>query len=159
MKIAIIYASKYGAIREAVSLMGESIRDDISVEVFDLSENARISPEDYDLILLDSSVYAGKIRPEMKEFCTKNKEKLQEKPVAFFLCSAFNKNEEDLKNNFDPQLLARSLGYANFGYLIQPQKLSLGEKLIVKMIPKKELRMPQLLPQEINAFIQKLGLS
>lgn len=87
MKEILLYASKYGAAKE----LAKRIEKGTQVKAVDIKE-FHGSIEDYDKIIIGSSVYAGMMRKEIKTFIKEHEEQLNNKRVYVYL-SALNKND------------------------------------------------------------------
>lgn len=83
MKIAIIYATKYGCTKKCVEILKSYLQSD--VKVFS-AKNSKIDVSQYDTILIGGSVYMGKIQKEITRFCKHNLKQLLKKRVGLFVC-------------------------------------------------------------------------
>jgi menaquinone-dependent protoporphyrinogen IX oxidase len=82
MKIAIIYCSKYGTTEKVCHAICKMVGKANEVDLFDLKNQKKLDVHEYDAIVLGSSVYAGKPRKQMVEFCKNNEEQLLSKRAA-----------------------------------------------------------------------------
>lgn len=140
-RVLVAYATKYGATAEIAQAIGETLRNagmTVDVEDVDQADAATI----YDAVVLGSAVYAGHWRKEAVEYLDVQKAALADRPVWLF--SSGPTAEGDPVEAMDgwrfpegQQPLADQIGprdIAVFGGCIDPDKLNLGEKLILKAV-------------------------
>lgn len=136
MKALVLYGSKYGCTRECAYLLGEQLG---GADVVDICREASISLDDYDTVLIGSSVYAGRISKAVAKFCATHLNILKQKQIGLFICCAQpDKAMEQLVNGFPSELVesARAKGY--FGHQPDIAKLNLLERLIVRAVGKRK---------------------
>lgn len=134
MKSVIVFATKYGSAEECALILKGKMKGDVTVSnclnVRNLSE--------YDNIIIGSSLYAGKIRPEMKIFCADNASKLKQKNIGIYICG-FQKDSNDLtqlETAFPKELTAVAKSKQYFGGSVNFEKMGFFEKIIMKNITK-----------------------
>ncbi len=93
MKILIAYASKNGTTAECANQL-QALLKGLSVTVCDLSAETP-SLDDFDIVVLGSSVRFGKLLPPMRRFLKEQKEALLKKNVGIFLCCGLAHEYED----------------------------------------------------------------
>jgi menaquinone-dependent protoporphyrinogen IX oxidase len=89
MKGLIVYKGKYGATRQYAEWLAEELR--VPVEPADTVTAARLS--DYDVILIGTSVYIGKLK--IAAWIKENQSLLENKKIIFFLVSATKPTEKE----------------------------------------------------------------
>ncbi|MFP4456904.1 MAG: flavodoxin domain-containing protein [Clostridia bacterium] len=148
MNKIIVYASKYGFTGECSEYLSKLIEN---VEVVKLDKKQLdISP--YETVILGTSIYAGQIRPEMKEFIENNKSLLEEKELGIFICGADGDQVDDtLERNFG-SLLNSAKEVSRFGYEFDLGKLKFFEKIIVKKIAKVSSNEKKIFEDKIKEF-------
>ena len=140
-RVLVAYATKYGATAEIAEAIGETLRKaDMTVDVAEVE--AAVAVATYDAVVLGSAVYAGHWRKEAVEFLDVEKTNLADRPVWFF--SSGPTSEGDPIEAMDgwrfpegQQPLADQIGPRDitvFGGCIDPDRLNLGEKLILKAV-------------------------
>jgi menaquinone-dependent protoporphyrinogen oxidase len=157
MNVLIAYAGKTGTTEKCSkilkALVDNSTLCDLTKESPDLS--------DYGCIVLGSSVRIGGIHKSAKAFLEKNKEALQKKKVAFFICNCFVKEcDQIIKKNIPEDLLHKALAASSFGGEMNLDAQKGVDKLISKMVVKKnmnpdEIRM-SISTEAINKFAEKI---
>lgn len=134
MKSVIVFATKYGSAEECALILKGKMKGDVTVSnclnVSNLSA--------YDNVIIGSSLYAGKMRPEMKSFCTDNLSKLKQKNIGIYICG-FQKDPNDLtqiENVFPKELTGIAKSKEYFGGAINFEKMGFFEKIIMKNLTK-----------------------
>lgn len=159
MKEILLYASKYGAAKE----LAKRIEKGTQTKAVDIKEYHG-SIEDYDKIIIGSSVYAGMMRKEIKTFIKEHEEQLKNKRVYVYL-SALNKNDSKkvITENIN-EAFYEHLSYVDtLGGILDLSNMNMLEKGIIKMVNKKahfyaketkNKRIDLLDEQRIQKFIQ-----
>jgi len=77
--IAIVYSSKYGTTEKICNTIKCEMRDSDSVQLIALEDNPeQIDLHQYHAVILGTSIYAGKPRKSMVEFCKQHEKLAQE---------------------------------------------------------------------------------
>ena len=140
-RVLVAYATKYGATAEIAQAIGDTLRKaSLTVDVVEVDATAAVAT--YDAVVLGSAVYAGHWRKEAVEFLDVQKTNLADRPVWIF--SSGPTSDGDPIEAMDgwrfpeaQQPLADLIGPKDitvFGGYIDPEKLNLGEKLILKAV-------------------------
>ena len=138
MKTIILYASKYGAAREIARRIAKKIE---GAKLHDL-KGGNIPPLDqYDCIIIGSSLYAGTIRKEAKSFLAQNSRILMEKQLGLFLSGLGGAPGEDTEKtywakNIPDELLKHAKAAMFLGGIFDPAKCGFLERLIIKAVAK-----------------------
>lgn len=140
-RVLVAYATKYGATAEIAQAIGETLRKaGMVVDVADV--DAADAVITYDAVVLGSAVYAGHWRKEAVEFLEVQKAALADRPVWFFSSGPTSAGDpveamDGWRFPEGQQPLADQIGprdIAVFGGCIDPDRLNLGEKLILKAV-------------------------
>lgn len=83
MKIAIVYATKYGCTRKCAEILKSYLDDE--ADIFYAKGNT-INLDLYDMVFIGGSVYMGKIQKEIVHFCKRNLKQLLKKRIGLFVC-------------------------------------------------------------------------
>lgn len=143
MNTLIAYATKYGCTEKCAGILAEKLIG--KVDLCDLRKETDIDLSKYDKVIVGGSVYVGKVRKEVAEFCSKNFNILKKKDLGLFVCGMLeDQAEEELTNSFPPQLLEKALAKGFFGGELQLKKMKLSEKFIVRMVSRVEKSSPAL---------------
>lgn len=134
MQAIILYKSKYGASKEAGELIGVktgAFCTDIGTFCGSL--------EEYDTVVLGCGVYAGTFPKELKEFCIKNEGALLSRKVFFFATGLGEGSfEKECQENLSKKLVEHLTYRDKVGSQLNFPRMNMGEKILIKMINKKE---------------------
>lgn len=137
MRILVAVASKHGSTREIAEAIAQELKSQgLDVDLQPVETVIQVS--NYDAVVFGSAIYAGSWLPAAKRFAETFRTQLSK--VPFWVFSSGPVGAEDPKPNDDPNMLAASLGGAKprdhhvFVGKIDPARLGLGERLIVKAV-------------------------
>ena len=129
-RVLIAHASKYGSAEEVARYLGAVLRDrGASCVVAPVGDVEDV--HGYDLVVLGSGLYMGRMHREARQFLKRYHEALEHRTFAAYAMGPFS-NEEEEKEKVRPHL-ERGLGrypdlepvaIAIFGGVIDPEKLS-----------------------------------
>jgi menaquinone-dependent protoporphyrinogen oxidase len=140
-KVLVAYATKYGASQEIAERIGVTLKGaGMNVDVRPAGQVSDLAP--YRAVVLGSAVYAGQWRPEAARFLETNEGALAGLPVWLFSSGPTGEGDpvELMKGWRFPENLqpvAERIGPRDTAFFmgeIDPHKLNLAEKLIVKGI-------------------------
>lgn len=166
MKIAILYGTKYGATEKTAKMISEKLmpaydeKNDgsMDIDIINLKEKNNINLN-YDLLIIGSSVYMGRIRKEVKNFIKKNKDILIDKPLALFICGS---NEIDgikqINKTFPSEIVNHSKARALLGGEFNLDKMGFFDRKIAQSIIKgadKDFKIDYI---AINEFIKEIDI-
>lgn len=157
MKVAVIFATKYGFTEKCAELLSEGVK--CETKLINLKKEKAGELDNYDLIVLGSSVYAGKIQKEMIDFIGAEKEKLITKKIALFSCNMHQgeEGEKQLKNIFPKEIYDNSFFSVSFGGKFDFNKMNFLEKVIVKKIAKVEKDVENIELENIKLLQDKIN--
>jgi len=136
MKTLIVYATKHGATAKIAQHISENIQNST---LCDLKEGKVPNIQEFDCIIIGSSIYAGSARKEAKKFVAENANTLCQKRVGLFLSAMSAKEEECntyFEKNFDAKVLQTAKAKAALGAVTDPQKMNALERFIIKAVTK-----------------------
>lgn len=132
MRIGVLYAGKTGT-TESCALELCKLLDASPVNL--VTEKANL--EDYDILILGSSVRMGKIHPEMKRFLKLNKAFIQQKAYAIFICQGLPETyDKVITNNFSENFRNNTIVVKSFGGDLALEKQKGLAKLMTKVLMK-----------------------
>jgi len=159
MKTIILYATKYGAAQEIAGRIADGIKNGAADETCVIQKLEKTFPslEDFDRVILGSSVYAGSIRKEAKKFLAKNEGILQDKILGLFL-SGIGTDEKDtyFKSNFSENLLRKAKAKSFLGGVFDPKKANFIERCIIKAVAKQSARIDTINDKKIGKFAEAM---
>lgn len=147
MDCLIAYSTTKGSTAECARLILQRLEG--NAELADLKKR-EINPEPYNKIILGSSIYAGSIQKEMKNFCTKYEKILLTKQLGVYL-TCLSEDEyvlqEYLEKNFSKKIAAHLSAFGGLGGAFYFSKINFFERkmdaLILRNIAKsKGISMP-----------------
>lgn len=145
----ILYATKYGAAREAAQRLSDQLG---GAAIHDLKAGSVPGLEDFDTVILGSAIYAGSIRKEARTFLAAQKFELAQKRLGFYLCGISKDERTYLKDNFPKELLEKAVATGLFGGKFDPEKANGLERLIMKAVAKQAGFIDTLDDEKIKQF-------
>lgn len=91
MKIAIVYATKYGCTKKCAEILKSYLHGEVSIHS---AKADKINLSRYDAVFIGGSVYMGKIQKEITHFCKRNLKQLLHKRIGLFACCYTPKDTE-----------------------------------------------------------------
>jgi menaquinone-dependent protoporphyrinogen oxidase len=159
MKIAIIYASKYGTTEKVAGSIADKLKETNEVELFSLKNNPKPDISAFEMVIIGSSVYAGQASKKMKTFCKEHESLLLQKKIGLFVCGMHPDKEEqekELKNAFPEVLLKKSEATSFLGGEYLFEQMNFFERMIIKKIAKTTDNVQQIDWEKIDEFAKKI---
>lgn len=158
-KTVIVYSGKYGTTAQCAQALKEALN---GADLYCLDVMVHIDLEQYDTVIIGTSIYAGMVRKPIKKFCQDNEAELLEKNLAVFICSATDNTDEYMKTNFSQAFIEKIKVSRWFGGELKLEVMSRFERLIIKLVAKSkssgQLFKPSLLHEHITGFAQEVLL-
>lgn len=134
MNTLIVYTSKYGCTEKCAQLLSKELTG--NVEVINLKKVKDIDLSKYEKIIIGGSIYIGKIRKEVTEFCVKNLNELKEKQIGLFFCGMQEGDsiKTQFERSFNSELLKIAVAKESFGGEFNIDKMNFMEKFIIKKV-------------------------
>lgn len=154
MKLAILYATRYGATRRAAELLADACLkrglEQTDVQTDDLT-NLRTLPE-AQVVVIGAPIYAGSIPKGASRFLDAHVDELMHRRVGLYLSCLYEgeRAEQQLADNFPPRLVAHSFGRYYVGGRVEPGKLRWIDRMIMKRVAGVREDVDRLRPQEIE---------
>ena len=138
MRSLILYGSKYGTTEECSKKLKDYL--DGEVDLINVEENRDIKLDNYNKIIIGSSIYVGMFNKGIKRFVEDNKSELAGKELGLFMCcmSDGEKIKEQFEQNMPKEILDAAKVKESFGGTFKFSKMNFFEKKIIKMIAKKD---------------------
>lgn len=160
MKVLIAYSSKQGTTARCAEMLREKLGY-AEVEIVDINKNIPKSPDNYDVVVLGSSVRFGGVSRKLKKYIKEHKEALNAMPSAVFLCCGYPDQFDDyvkdqFKKDFKP-----TYDFHCFGGELKPKQTKGFDRLIVSAARRSILEhdfedssyegsLPEILPESIS---------
>lgn len=156
MKTAIIYSSKYGTTEKVAYLIGKQLSAD-EVDYISLKDDKLPDIEEYDKIIIGTSIYAGNTTKEMRAFCFNNRELLQNKKLGLYICCMIKKQEDSqLDKAYPPYVSKFAIAKEALGGEMLFDKMNFFERFLCRKIMKVNSSVSALNHDAITAFSQKM---
>ena len=154
MKTLILYATKHGAAEDIAKRIAAQMDN---ADIYNLKQGDISQLEDYDCVIVGSSVYAGAFRKEAKVYLAQNAEKLCEKKLGLFLC-AMSESEGDkvLKANVPEDVIKAATAASALGGAFDPKKGNFFERLIMKAVTKQSGYTSTISDEKVSRFVESM---
>jgi menaquinone-dependent protoporphyrinogen oxidase len=141
-KILIVYSTTDGHTLEICQRLQQVIEQQAhSVKLVPLNDEPHVNLTPFDKIVVGASIRYGKHKPEVYEFISKNKHKLESRPNAFFSVNAVARKPEKGQPETNPYLkkFLRQTTWqpgklAVFAGKIDYQKYRFWDRLMIRII-------------------------
>ena len=160
MKVLIAYSSRQGTTAKCAKMLRDMLGS-AEVECVDINKNTPPSPENYDVVVLGSSVRYGGVSKNVKKYIKAHKQALNAMPSAVFLCCGYpDRFEEYVKDQFKRDFKP-TYDFHCFGGELKPKQTKGIDRLIVSMVRRSILEhdfedssyegsLPEILPESIS---------
>lgn len=131
MKILLAYTGKNGTAKTCAERLQALLRGkDVTVVSLDKEQPQTAN---FDMVIVGSSVYFGKLRPSARRFLRENEALLLQKPLALFLCCGLTAEYEYYCDKlFSKDLRAHAFQISYFGGSLKTEGLSFFDKFFVR---------------------------
>ncbi|MBN2049384.1 MAG: flavodoxin domain-containing protein [Spirochaetales bacterium] len=152
MNILIVYGTRHGTTEKCAGNLRDLLETD--VDIIKLEKNGSYDLKPYDMVIIGSPVYAGRLLKEVRSFLTSYREALLQKSLGLYLCciTPLHEAEKYLQSLFPPEMTARAQVQGIFGGVFDFQKMSFFEKLAIRYIKKVKGNMSTLSEEHIRLF-------
>ena len=134
MKILVVYSTYGGVARECAEMLKKRLADRHDVELVNGRENEIPDADNYDCIVIGSSIRNGSMNKKLKKYVKNNLDKLSAMPCAVYYCCGYTKLFSEYVETQLPKRFEPSLGYHLFGGELKPDKLTGFDKFAVRMM-------------------------
>ena len=154
MKTIILYATKHGAAAEIAKRIAAQFDD---ADVYDLKQGNIPLLDDFERVIIGSSVYAGTFRKEAKTYLAVKADELCEKKLGLFI-SGMSESESDsmFTSNAPPEVVKAAVVKDILGGIYDPEKSNFFERFIMKIITKQSGRIDKINDDKINRFVEAM---
>lgn len=134
MRIAIVYSTKYGTTAKICNTLATQFGNRATVEVFDLHDGIQVNVAEYDTIILATSVYAGKPRKQMVEFCQRFNDMLLSKNLYLVVCGMDLQHiKQDTEASFSEQFRSHAVETTFIEGEFRLDKMHIMERLLLRL--------------------------
>lgn len=134
MKVAIVYATKYGCTKKCAEILKSYLHGEVRI----LSAKAdKIRLSQYDTVIIGGSVYMGKIQKEITQFCKRNLKQLLHKKIGLFACCYTPKDTEGFFGTLYPtELINHALYVTSVGGEMDYEKMNILYRKLFQSLKK-----------------------
>lgn len=158
MKTLILYMSKHGCTEKAANTLKENLISH-EVSILNLRKEKAPSLNDFEVIIIGSSIHAGQNQKKIKKFCEQNMDILLTKKLGLYL-SCMEKGDkaaEQLTNAYPEALTKHAISVEIFGGEFNFDQMNFIEKAIIKKIAKTDKNVSTLDEEKIKNFAKKFA--
>lgn len=157
MRTLIIFSSSHGTTEKAAQLLKKQLKGE--VELINLKKLSNPPLTDYDSVILGSSIYAGSVKSNVKQFIKQNQKTLMTKHLGLFLCCMFEgeKSAQQFETTYPKELREHSKANGLFGGEFMVSKMNFIERQIVKKVAGVTSDVSKINVEEIERFAKKLN--
>ncbi|WP_186424104.1 flavodoxin domain-containing protein [Lacrimispora celerecrescens] len=159
MNTIIVYSSKYGCAADCATLLKSGLPGTVELVSINEINSKPLLLDNFDTVILGSSIYVGTISKKMRAFCIENVGVLSRKRVGIFLCCALPAQiNEYLSKNFPAALLESAVVIKDFGGEARIGKLKGINKIIMKAALKDNFESLKISHEHLESFIKEISM-
>ena len=157
MNTLIVYATKHGTSEKCAKRLKEELNGE--VDLVNLEKMSKIDLDLYDRVVIGGSVYAGRIRKPVSQFCLQNLEELSKKRIGLFLCGIADGEDADKELNsiYPPELLKAAVAKEFFGGEVNIDQMNFLEKFIMKKVANVTTNLSKIREDKIMDFAKVMN--
>lgn len=162
MKLAILYATRYGSTRLAAEAVARGVEDrgvpGAQITVEDIRKSTDLP--DAETVVIGAPIYGGSIPRFAARFLDTHLAELLERRVALFLSCLYDgaRAEQQLADNFPGLLVAHSFGHYFVGGRVAMERLKWLDRYLMKRVGGVDHDVDTMHPEEIERLIGDLVL-
>jgi menaquinone-dependent protoporphyrinogen oxidase len=133
MKTLIVYGSGTGVTEDCAKELSKLLKD---TELYNIKNKAKFHLEDFNTIIIGTSIHAGTINGGIKKFCNTNKDVLMKKTLGIYTCGLSEDKEalDAIEKGLEEELKSHAKVISHFGGEIRMDKLNFFFKFIIKKV-------------------------
>jgi len=153
---AIVYSSKYGTTEKICETIRSEMHDSDSVELITLEgKTEQMDLSQYRCVILGTSIYAGKPRRAMVEFCKRHEKELMQARLALFVCGMDRGNAiKEIEAAYPASLLNHSLSTTFFEGEYRLDKMKLPDRMLLRVFFKVRESKMRDYKNDVRTFLQ-----
>ena len=156
MKTAIIYSTHHGTTETVAKHMQDQLYPQ-KVELINLATNKLPDTNNYDIVILGSSIHAGRNQRNMQNFCKRNLPELLQKDIGLFLCCMNEgQNEQNIQNAYPEILRKHAFCVQIMGGEFKMDRMNFIEKLLTSKIVGVTMSQSKLNYPGIDRFVSRI---
>ena len=153
MGTAIIYTSSHGTTERIAQLLKAEINKN-NTDIIKLKLRSIQNLNQYEQIIIGTSIHAGRIPRNMQKFMLANADVLKDKKLGLYLCCMYEgeKAQEQLKNAFPDLLSQHAVSTQILGGEFLFEKMNFLERAIVRKVAGVKESVSKIKMDEIKKF-------
>ena len=157
MSILIAYRTRYGTTERYARLLADRLPGESRLA--DLGHASRLSPGDYELILIGGPIYGGTILPGISSFCERHREELLSRPVGLFICCLYEgeRAQAQLDSAFPDWLSLHAFGRWALGGEVRLDRLNLLDRFLVRGLIRVERDIAKMRPEAVEPIARRVA--
>lgn len=155
--IAILYSSKYGTTATICQAIGKHLETKASITLVDIDRKSDICLVDYDTVVLGTSIYAGKPRKQMSQWCERNEAILKEKRLFLFVCGMDKPHAAtELEAAYPPSLREQAIATTFFEGEYRLETMRFFDRMILQLLVKVKAPLRRTYNETVKDFADKI---
>ncbi len=155
MRTLILYMTKHGCVEKIANMLKARIGE--GVDIRNLKNDYSIDLNNYDNVIIGSSIHMGKIPRRMNKFCKENSGILINKHLGLYLCCMFEGEiaEKQFADSYPQILRDHAIASDILGGEFNFKKMNFIDKMIVKRVASITESVCRIDNEKVVAFAEK----
>lgn len=155
--IAILYSSKYRTTATICQSIGKQLEAKASVTLVDIGCKNDICLSDYDTVVLGTSIYAGKPRKQMSQWCAQNQATVRGKRLFLFVCGMDKPHAAtELEAAYPSALRQHAIATTFFEGEYRLETMRFFDRMILQLLIKVKKTLHRTYNELVKDFVEKL---
>lgn len=156
LKTLIAYSTKHGATRRYAEELARRLSGPVTV--VDLHKDSGTDISGFDQVVIGSSIYAGQVSKEVRDFCALNLKALQQKRLGLFACcwQDGESARQQLRAAFPGELVSSAAVAESLGGDMNLAAMSFLERFVAKVIAKVKESASHYSEESVSRFAEAL---
>lgn len=155
--IALLYSSKYGTTATICQSIGKQLEAKASVTLVDIDRKNDICLSDYDTVVLGTSIYAGKPRKQMSQWCAQNQATVRGKRLFLFVCGMDKPHAvTELEAAYPPSLREQAIATTFFEGEYRLETMRFFDRMILQLLVKVKTPLHRTYDELVKDFAGKI---
>ena len=152
MKTAILFQSKYGFTKQIAQIIRETLPGE--TQIFNLRETLAPDIQNFQTVIIGSSIYLGTVQKNIKNWIDKNLPVLLSKKIGLFTCGmeTGEKARRQINNAFPEALRNHAFKIQAFEGGFDFSKMNFFEKAIIRKIARIKESVSKINPAAVKEF-------
>ena len=154
--IAVVYSSKYGTTKTICETIKEHSDNNTTFDLFCLDKGEQPDLNNYNHIIIGTSVYAGHPRAKVVAFCQSNIEAIKKLRFSLFVCGMDKANaDKEMETAYPSELRDQAVQLKFFEGEFKLEDMKFFDKMILKLMLKVKQSVRRDYNDEVADFVSK----